>query len=142
MVLEGAVEYMTARGGAQQLEALYVKGKMVRYVHLAPRVNVGRTIQRHVRAHVSMCENVGIRAGRLGTPFSLINHKLHTQLDSLNVQARRFQRARLRPQLRVPGQHAPLLPGGVAGDGGAGGRGVIQVALPRPPPDAVLPGEF
>jgi hypothetical protein len=52
MVLEGAVEYVTATGGAQRLEALYVKGKMVRYVHLAPRVHVGKTIQRHVRAYV------------------------------------------------------------------------------------------
>lgn len=59
MVLEGAVEYVTARGGAQRLEALYVKGKMVRYVHLAPRINVGRAIQRHVRAFVNMCGYVG-----------------------------------------------------------------------------------
>lgn len=49
MVLEGNVEYVTAKGGVQRLEAMYVKGKMVRYVHISPRVNVGKSIQRHVR---------------------------------------------------------------------------------------------
>jgi hypothetical protein len=56
MVLEGGagVEYVTARGGSQRLEVLYIKGKMVRYVHVSPRVNVGKSIQRHVRGALAL----------------------------------------------------------------------------------------
>lgn len=55
LVLEGNVEYVTAKGGVQQLEAMYIKGKMVRYVHISPRVDVGKSIQRHVRAGLVAC---------------------------------------------------------------------------------------
>lgn len=163
------MEYVTPRGGAQQLEALYIKGKMVRYLHISPRINVGKSIQRHVRPsplhhHSSsslpplyplviqpplllsppFCSPF-IQPPLLRPPSPLPSRHLTTmmspppsrpppppQLDSLDVQARRFQRARLRPQARVPGQHAPLLPPG-GGAGGVAAPRVIQVTLPRPP---------
>jgi hypothetical protein len=75
-------------------------------------------------------------------PPPLIPPPPKSQLASLDVQARRFQRARLKPQAR--GGSAGAGGGGSDGEGAGGGvssnRPVIQVALPRPAPDAVRPG--
>lgn len=136
------------QGVQQELEVMYIKGKMIRYVHIPEKINVGRHIQRHVSNLVMLLMMVGgsqdmwlsfffyywpsiVSVSILPPSESLPIAITHLQLDSLDVNARRFQRARLRPT-----------GGGQATSGGGGAQQqqqVIQIRLPLPPAQAIRP---